>query len=202
MKRKALILVVFLMVATYVVQAQYSYKPFRFDVGMGLSIPTSSINGIGAGFLLALEPKYSIINKVSVGFRMELNMMFQAGFGYDYYGDPTIDNLDVKVNNSYLITGDYHFTTGTFRPFVGLGLGMYQLAGGRVESSTYDDDYYNDVDIRGRINFGGMLRAGFDVTHFRFALEYNHAGYNYGISHNYFAITVAGYFGGGKKKDF
>ncbi len=214
MKKIIIVLSLFLLAASYSAQAQYSYKPFRLDIGMGLSFPNIGA-GIGAGVLFAIEPKYAVIPKVSVGMRMELNTLFSfQSYPNSYYGYYSeYEYFEMKMSRSLLATCDYHFTTGTFRPFVGLGVGIYLLDGyTEAPDNYYDDDYYyyddGSYEIPSKVNFGGMIRAGFDVTHFRFALEYNYAGlnknsrYSYGeMDYSYFAITVGGYIGGKKVKN-
>jgi hypothetical protein len=54
-------------------------------------------------------------------------------------------------------------------------------------------------------SFGGMVRAGFEVTHFRMGLEYNFVNNtfvnpytNNTIKNGYFSIKVGVHIGGGK----
>ena len=48
-------------------------------------------------------------------------------------------------------------------------------------------------------NFGAMLRAGFDVWHFRMAFAYNFAGKDaLNNNKNFFSISLTGYIFGGK----
>lgn len=223
MKKILIALTVFLLTTSYAAQAQYSYKPFRFDLGMGLSFPGFG-TGIGAGVLFGIEPKYSVHPKISLGVRLEFNTLFSTYSNYDYFNNYVDnENFDIRMNGTYLATFDYHFTTSTFRPFIGLGIGLYQLGGFEKESNYnhynynnyytnyYVEEVYYEDDFRrlpSKFNFGGMIRAGFDVTHFRLALEYNYAGHykenkysSRNIGFSYFAITVGGYIGGNKIRE-
>ena len=65
---------------------------------------------------------------------------------------------------SILATADYHLMTNKFRPFVGGGIGFYSIAAGDLNTSTTVSN-----DVEAVINFAPMLRAGFDVSHFRLA---------------------------------
>jgi outer membrane protein X len=77
-------------------------------------------------------------------------------------------NVDVKAAGSYLLTGDYYFTQNTVRPFAGAGVGIYSLAAASANSS-------GDISATASASskFGEMVRAGVEISHFRFGLEYN-----------------------------
>jgi outer membrane protein X len=84
--------------------------------------------------------------------------------GYDADGNPI--NGSVKFSSSYLATGDYYFTNNyKFRPFAGAGAGVFLLAG--LESNQSADQ------ISTGTKFGGMLRIGMEISHFRLGVEYN-----------------------------
>ncbi len=42
---------------------------------------------------------------------------------------------DVNASASYLATGDYYFTTNKFRPFAGVGAGLYSLASANLDDA-------------------------------------------------------------------
>ena len=73
--------------------------------------------------------------------------------------------VDVKAAGSYLVTGDYYFTSSKARPFAGAGLGIYSLAA----ASTEDEG----ASVSSGSKFGEMIRAGVELSHFRVGLEYN-----------------------------
>ena len=177
----------------FVVNAE-EYKAFRVDVGLGFAKPSG-----GGGVLFAVEPKYAITPNISAGFRMEGALMAKINWEYDNITGKYVDggSTEVKANGSYLLTGDYHFTTNKFRPFAGLGLGVYTVAGASVDSNVSSAD---DVNVDAQNNFGFMLRAGFDVSHIRLAAEYNFAGKDsFDKSYNYLGIKFSVYIGGGIK---
>ena len=169
--------------------AQTEFKPFRVDVGFGFAIPNS-----GFGVLFNIEPKYAVIPQLSVGVKFELDLIVRD-IEVNTSGD--IADATAQAIGSYLATADYHLTRSTFRPFVGAGLGIYQIAAATGSSEGSDDD----VEISGNSNFGAMIRAGFDVKHFRLALAYNFAGKD-ALDNNtgFFSITFGAYIGGGRKK--
>src|SRR5215207_7524845 len=136
-------------------------KPFKVDVSLGYAIPGGS--GAKGGVLFAVEPKYAIMSIVSLGLRMEGAVVARFS-GYDENGDAM--NASVKASGSYLLTGDYYFTDNySFRPFAGGGAGIFSMATAEVNS--------NSGEVSGGTKFGGMIRAGFELSHFRLGLEYN-----------------------------
>ncbi|MDR3365355.1 MAG: porin family protein [Prevotellaceae bacterium] len=183
MKRKIFTLVALLFSVSYAAQAQYSYKPFRIDVGAGLSFPVTSF-GIGA--LGSVEPQYSF-GPFGVGLRMEYHVE-------DHKTE--IDNI-TKFNSALLLTGDYRLSSGTSRPFVGVGLGSYVTAAEFGETDEYSSRYR----FFGQ-KAGAMLRAGIDLPHFRFAIHYHITGSgkleNTSVNFSYLAFTVAVGISGGR----
>jgi hypothetical protein len=134
-------------------------KPFKMDISLGYAIPGGS--GAKGGILFAFEPKYAVLSKLSVGVRIEAAVVARFN-GYDQYGE--FQDASVKASASYLATADYYFMDNyRFRPFAGVGAGIFSLAG--YESST---DNYSSGN-----KFGGMIRAGMEISHFRIGFEYN-----------------------------
>ena len=142
--------------------AQDDLKPFKFDLSMGYAIPGGS--GAKGGLIFAAEPKYAVIPNLAVGLRMEVAIMARGVSGVE--GE--YSEVEVKASGSYLATGDYYFTDNySFRPFAGVGAGLYSLAAATV--SDYEEEYNGNAQMK----FGGMIRAGFEARHFRFGAEYN-----------------------------
>lgn len=136
-------------------------KPFKVDVSLGYAIPGGS--GAKGGVLFAVEPKYAIMSSLSLGLRMEGAVVARFS-GYDENGDAM--DASVKASGSYLVTGDYYFTDNySFRPFAGGGAGIFSMATAEVNSGSGE--------VSGGTKFGGMIRAGFELSHFRLGLEYN-----------------------------
>lgn len=136
-------------------------KPFKVDVSLGYAIPGGT--GSKGGVLFAVEPKYAIMSSLSLGLRMEGAVVARFS-GYDENGDAM--DASVKASGSYLVTGDYYFTDNySFRPFAGGGAGIFSIATAEVNS--------NSGEVSGGTKFGGMIRAGFELSHFRLGLEYN-----------------------------
>jgi hypothetical protein len=140
------------------------FKPFKVDVSLGAAVPQGG--GAKGGLLLAVEPKYAIVDAFSVGLRIETAIMTRSYSTSD--GRYSTDN--VSGAGSYVLTGDYYFSTKTIRPFVGAGAGLYMLAAATVDYSG------STGEIASSQKFGGMIRAGFETGHFRMGIEYNFVG--------------------------
>lgn len=166
---------------------QYSYNPFRIDVGVGLSFPVTTF---GIGILGSIEPQYSF-GPFAVGARVEYHIE-----GNENEQDGSI----TKYNNAMLLTGDYRFSSGTYRPFVGAGLGSYLTAATFLAEDSYsgNNDQYH---VFGQ-KIGGMFRAGFDLPHFRFALQCNITGgdtyLGRKVNFSYLSFAIAVGIGGGR----
>jgi outer membrane protein X len=178
------------------------YKPFKVDVSLGYVIPGGK--GAKGGILFAIEPKYSVISNLAVGLRMEGAIVARFS-GYDENGD--VMDASVKAAGSYLATGDYYIPTGSaFRPFTGTGAGIFSIAGVEVNSTSGE--------VSGGSKFGGMVRTGFELSHFRFGFEYNivpktkfdgfdeNGNPTTGLTSNnsYMGIKLGVCIGGGRKK--
>jgi len=201
--KNLLAIVFFSSILSFTAQSQSSkFKPFKVDVSLGYASPGG--DGAKGGILFAAEPKYAVIPQLSVGLRMEAAIVARFN-GYDQNGE--IMDASVKGSASYLATADYYFRGNhSFRPFTGSGVGLYSVAGIEATSTTGQ--------VSGGTKFGGMIRSGFEFSHFRFGIEYNivpkttFTGYDdegnptSGLTSNnsYMGIKIGVCIGGGRKK--
>lgn len=163
MKNKFLVLALvgIIVSSSAMAQSESNLKPFKVDVSLGYAIPGGT--GAKGGVLFAIEPKYAVISKLSVGLRMEAAVIARFS-GYDAEG--SVNSASVKAAASYLATGDYYFSDNySLRPFAGAGAGIFSLANAEVN----DDQGV----ISGGTKFGGMVRGGIEMKHFRLGIEYN-----------------------------
>jgi hypothetical protein len=144
-----------------------AYKPFKVDISMGAAIPQGS--GAKGGVLFSVEPKYSFLGMFAVGMRFEGALMARGYVTSDGYSV----GANVAGSASYLATYDYYPTRIIFRPFVGGGVGVFNLASASL-SSSYTGG--SSSSTGGMTMFGYMARSGFEVKHFRLAVEYNFIG--------------------------
>jgi len=198
MKKSVLIL---LLLTCYAMQLQaQEANKFRFDIRLGYAIPS----GGGGGVLFNLEPKWTITDNMNVGLRLGAAAYASSLEFNDTTGQGS--ETEIGANGSYLGTFDYYFHNGSssFAPFVGGGVGYYQVANVEDDGSDFEDN--SEIGTDGK--FGGMFRAGFDWGKFRLAAEYNFIGKSdlrntnndiIGIAKNgYLGISLGAYFGGGK----
>jgi outer membrane protein X len=162
------------------------YKRFKVDLSMGLAIPQSYDKlGFEIGVLLAAEPKYAIIDQLSIGIRLEAAYMVQNLEPYKEFFKGNPINIGTE-----LITADYYFSNSKFRPLVGLGIG--------VSSVNIPDEKNTEYYISESV-LGGMIRSGFEFGKFRMGIEYNMNGsVSFSKKNNYWGIKI-GFLLGGKK---
>jgi outer membrane protein W len=190
MKKIAFLAVCFVMLALSSNAQKATFKPFKFDIAVGYASPSGG-GGAKGGVLFAFEPKYALNDKIAVGLRMEAALMVRAN---PYGLEEDEFEGDVKASGSYLATADYYFNANDFRPFAGIGAGLYRTATAAI-SSTIDE---NDVATGNK--FGFAPRAGFEYKHFRMALEYNIAGKTGIVNNNYLGVKFGFFIGGGRVK--
>jgi len=189
-----------------VVNAQFvshNFKPFRVDVMTAYAIPGGS--GAKGGVAFSLEPRYSFIDKFSVGLRMEAAITARGWVA----PDGSSASAAVAASGSYLATSDYYYTSKFFRAFSGVGTGIYTIASASVTTNNQN----GSMSLGGGSKFGGMIRSGFDIAHFRFAVEYNLIGKSSQTvsdgsggtttvtsKNSYTAIKIGFFIGGGRQQ--
>lgn len=152
-----------------------SFHPLRLDAGAGFGVPFSDDGAVG---LYYIEAKYEIKDKIVLGLRYE----------DDASVDINDDAVGMDTASACFITLDYYLNNNLFRPFIGIGAGAYWIFGG-------DSNEGIGVDL----NPGGMLRAGFDICHFRLAVAYNYGGDHLNKTFQFASVNLGFYIGGGKK---
>lgn len=194
---KKLFFAIAIMVVSLSLTAQ-DYKPFKVDLAVGYAIPGGK--GAKGGVLFAVEPKYAVMDQLNLGLRMEAAVVARGYAGTNIEEDMEVD---VKASGSYLLTGDYFFTSNrSFRPFGGIGAGIYTIAGASISA---DDE---TAAVGSDSKFGGLVRTGFEAGHFRLGIEYNlvpktklttdGAG-SIESKNGYIGIKVGATIGGGRK---
>lgn len=140
------------------------FMKFKGDVSLGYARFSKKAD-IKNGFIIALEPKFQVLDQLAIGIRVE--SVLQGDDEKDFDGD---DQFKFKAYQSAIGSADYYFTKDyKLRPFIGGGGGLYTVI------ATRTDSYYTDDDDNGKRKFklGGMLRAGVEIKHLKIAFEYN-----------------------------
>lgn len=135
------------------------YKKFKVGIGVGYAVPSKGSGGV----LFYLEPMYRVMDNLTVGFRWETAAII---------GElPTASSatLDASAVGSYTLNGQYYFgSSDSFRPFVGVGLGIFSVA-----AATSDINGQNVQLAAASSSFGFYPRIGFDLGHFNLSIDYN-----------------------------
>ncbi|GAB4018105.1 hypothetical protein [Spirosoma koreense] len=175
------------------------YKPFKVNVSVGYAKPFKA--GVSGGFLAAVEPKYGLSDHFDLGLRLEL-----ASVARGIQQNGNVVTGDVGTYTSYLLTGNYLFTAGSVRPFLGIGLGLYTIgAAGTVVISNNGQPNQN-IQLVSDTKFGGLARAGLKAGHFVASVEFNIIPSSDNLSNvqitsenAYLGIKVGADIGGGRR---
>ncbi len=166
----------------------HHYKPFEVELNAGYARPQGK--GAKVGFLLGMEPRYNIVDKVAVGLRMEATAMARGYVGVN--GTTPTGNGEAGLGLHFTPTVEYYFTNRLVRPFIGGGAGIYNFLS--IEANS---DNGGTVQIPTSTRFGGFARAGIEIWHLRAAFEYNFVGKTNNINNNYLGIKLGITLGGG-----
>lgn len=213
MKKLFSLIAFFAVLGTVSVKAQ-DYKPFRVGLGLGYAAPAG--DGAKGGVLFYLEPSYRVMDKLAVGLKAEWAVMVR-GASYTANGQSYAYNGSASAAGSYTLNGQWYFTDSGFRPFAGLGFGIYQLASASVSGfGNGNTQVTNQSDaVSAGTKFGFYPRVGFDAGHFTMNIEYNIIGANTNTiqvdnngtvttakvdsKNNYLGVRIGFFIGGGKK---
>ena len=188
----------FVLLGTLAVQAQ-EYKKFRVGTGLGYAIPGGK--GAGGGISWTLEPGYRVSDQILAQLRIEGAAIIRGTV------DETSASFDIAGISSYTLNGQYYLMSGGFRPYVGVGLGMFSIAAAKVDGGTSGGGVAETAGTK----FGFYPSLGFDAGHFTLNLDYNFIPNTKAViatgttpvttefKNSYIGIRVGGYFGGGRK---
>lgn len=138
------------------------YTPIRVDIGLiGTYLPA----GIGGGgFGGVVEPKFLLTDNIALGLQFQGAFSFGANVGVDQA------QINVGAVSATLAKGEYLFThNGNVRPFVGLGLGFYDIVNQSVGSGSSSAT----VVQKAARTFGIEPQLGVDLGAVRLAVSYN-----------------------------
>jgi hypothetical protein len=167
------------------------YKAFEVLLEAGYARPAG--NGAKAGVLTALEPRFNVTDKITVGLRFEATAMARAGYQINNISADGEAGLGIAI----LATGDYYFTSRMVRPFAGGGVGIYNFVSVEATSSNG-----GRITVPAVTKPGGMIRAGVEVWHLRAGFQYHIVGKTNTINNNYFGFTLGIALGGGVKEEY
>ena len=164
------------------------YKAFR--VGLGLGYANASGKGAKGGVLWTLEPGYRVNDQILANLRIEGAVIARGS------ATETEASLDVAELGSYKLNGQYYFNNNNFRPFVGVGFGMYSLDAVSMNAGIQGG---SSEAVAAAKKIGFYPRVGFDIGHFTMNIDYNLVPETNGIKNIYLGIRLGGFIGGGRK---
>ena len=191
--RKLLLFTLLLFISSLLIaqnrfEVVHHYKPFEVELNAGYARPQGK--GAKVGFLLGMEPRFNVVDKVSIGLRMEATAMARGYVGVN--GTTPNGNGEAGLGLHFTPTVEYYFTNRLVRPFIGGGAGIYNFMS--IEANS---DNGGTVQIPTSTRFGGFARAGIEIWHLRAAFEYNLVGKTNNINNNYLGIKLGITLGGG-----
>lgn len=168
-----------LILSTFLLTLFFSATNAQFDVdklfggaNLAFAKPVGEFSDYAkGGFSYNIMVGYQLTEKLGVGVEYgsavtgAIDTTLETGFfGLNAYG-----------LQSFLAKGWYRFTTGTVRPYVGLGIGGAQIAEPDI---TVTDSSGQEVTVDGasRVGFGANLELGLNIKGFNMSYSYNVGG--------------------------
>jgi outer membrane protein W len=181
-----------------------SYQPWRVDTTINFYMGSADIAEYGMG--AAVEPKYNLTDRLSLGLRLEGAALVPESVSV---GEDNV-SMGVRAFTAYMAKADFYLTTSSVRPFVGIAAGRYSIGGidqsagsaGVVQKAAVFDGWGFAPQVG--VNFGGFrLAATYHVITGGDRIVVTQAvGATEPVKHtmptNYFALELGGTFGGGK----
>ena len=187
MKKAIIIVYIFCFIIVFNSFAQSRiYKSFKVDLGINTIITSDVATGNGMG--IYIHPILNVTDRFSFGPRLEI-------------GYVTIDDTDfvsatfengVVDMFSFQAVSDYYLSKERVRFFLGLGFGLF-----RQTLLLHDfTSFQIRVDRISEVNLGLNPRFGFNVGHFKMAVNYNLTGE---FMYDYLGFTLGVDIGGGRR---
>jgi outer membrane protein X len=191
-----------IMLSMLIILATSAQEKGKIRVGLNaaMAIPQS-----GIGFAGDWDIRYNISNRMNAG--IMFNSSLQAK-DIKYSGG-LMTQFTFNGSTGYLAHGDYYFNKpgSIFASFVGGGIGMIEV--GNIQMSSFqDNEGISGFAVSAEKKTQGLLRAGFEVGHFRVVLNYHIIprstlydllDFSIGSTQNNFlGLSLGFYLGGGR----
>jgi Outer membrane protein beta-barrel domain len=152
------ILLFLFVVASTTVQAQ-EFKKFKMGIGLAPIAFVDTYSAFGAQ--IYFEPTFRITDNIAISYKVDISGRFKQNEGFQ------TDNTVVPyISNTF--NTQFYFSKGTFRPFFGLGIGLFTQTGYVLFSKSG-----SSAVIPAGSLFGVCPRFGFDISHFNFSIDAN-----------------------------
>ena len=170
----------------------------RAGLDLGLGMPH-----LGIGVSGALDVRYNILDNWNVGLKTNYGMLNK-----DIVSQSGVTNKTSELALSIMGISDYYFNQKPKQivPFIGIGFGQNYIQ--NIMLSQNGSSQIVDYGLGFDNKPGGVIRGGFELKHFRVALEYylipaselRNDNYMWTSKNSYANLTVGFYVGGGKWK--
>jgi hypothetical protein len=188
-----------------------NFKKFRVGIGVGYAKPSGS--GSRGGGLAYLEPSCRLSDVLSLGLRVEWAIVASglSGSAID------MESFELSSQASYTLNMQYYLGINNFRPFLGVGLGLYNLSAMKTDVIVLDgidptgqgqpQTHTESVSLSdAQSKLGFYPRFGFDLGHFTFSIDYNFipntkttiSGSDARFRNSYLGVRLGANFGGGR----
>lgn len=188
---KKITILFWLLVMVSLSASAQDFKTFR--LGFGLGYATGTGEGGGRGFFGVLEPGHRLTDRFLLNFRYEVAGIIRQSVKIN----ATHLEVDGSAIFSYTVNGQYYFSDEKFRPYAGIGCGLFRMAAVKSNSSTLDI-------VRPASKFAFYPRVGFDYGHFNLNVDYNIVPNTQGefdnteFSNSYVGVRIGFFLGGGR----
>jgi outer membrane protein X len=170
---------------SFIINAQDT--PLKIEAGILYSY-TRDNPPFKTGFGFYLHPSYLVNENIGLGIKAEV---IEAGI------ENTQGNLtSVSAMHSYLAIANYYISSNKVRPYIGFGVGVYNLS---ILDSNEDGNL--EEDFKFEFKFGFAPKVGVDIGHFTISVAYN---WIYGpipdiAKIDYFSVSIGSFLGGKAK---
>lgn len=170
--KKLIVSTLMLLFVCTISNAQFEMEKLFGGANVAFAKPVGDFSTYAkGGFSYNVLGGYQVTEKIGVG--LEYGSAVTAAI------DTTLESGLLGVNlyglNSLLAKGWYRFTTGTVRPYVGLGIGGARIA---EPDYTFTDVNNEEVTVEGakRIGLGANIELGINIKGFNLSYSYNISG--------------------------
>jgi hypothetical protein len=145
--------------------ASKNYQLFRFDTT--IFVPYGHGPGTYGGGV-TLEPKFSILDPLWVGAHIGVGI-----FGGGSVGDGDSVSMNIGAVVPFLAKVEWYFLDSPIRPFVGFGMGVYDIASQSIGAGIGTAGGTAYVDQSAGVHFGMAPQVGIELGWFRLSVSYH-----------------------------
>jgi hypothetical protein len=162
-------------------------RSIKMDVSIGSAMTLGEVKAYGIS--AAVEPKFFFNKRIAAGLRLEGDVLFGGKI------EAEAQNVDVQMTSraAQLLKGEYYFTGGKTRPFIG-------VMGGRYTQANIGSSSEGSATIKAGVYYGFAPELGVTFNNFRMSAMYHFipgtdlvtvsTGTPIEVERNYFVFTM------------